>query len=282
MLRSTRAQCILPLLLSISLSQALHIISPDTCSIPYLVPLNFQRACDKSDEYFRQDITIATSTDAENVISFTTPPNDTSSANLRSQPNIWTHEPFCLESIEAQNGFCVYTDAKFARGRGISFVATPYSMSDVLTAAVFKKHEEKLVQVSAEGAEKYFRKPVSGEKRFEMIANATFHWGDHVHSFTPVLAIQDPIMTYMTPEDQTLMLRVAIDRLPKKSQELFMSQFAVDGLDPYIDKMDKNGFNAQFGKSRHFFSAALPESAVSIIENPLLPIRGLMSIDVQP
>jgi hypothetical protein len=264
MLRSIRASSILPLLLFTSLSQTLHIISPDTCSIPYLVPLNFQRACDKSDEYFRDDITIAPSIDAENFISFTTPPNNISSSVLRSQPNIWTHEPFCLESVEAQNGFCVYTDAKFARGRGISFVATPYSMTDVLAAAAFRKGGEKDVEVAAEGAKKYIRKPVAGEKRFEMIANATFNWGDHVHSFTPVLAIQDPIMTYMTKEDQTLMLRVAIDRLPKTSQELYMSQFARDGLDPYIDRMDKNGFNAQFGKSRHYFSAALPESAVGV------------------
>jgi hypothetical protein len=270
MLRSIGASSILSFPLFTILSQSLHIISPDTCSIPYLVPLNFQRICDKSDEYFRQDITIATSTEAGDHISFTLPPTNISSAHLRSQPNTWTHEPFCLESVEAQNGFCVYTDAKFARGRGISFVATPYSMSDVLDAAVFKTHGEKNIEVSADGAKKYIRKAVPGEKRFEMIANATFNWGDQVHSFSPLLAIQDPIMTYMTLEDQTLMLRVAIDRLPKKSQDLFMSQFSRDGLDPYIDRMDKNGFNAQFGKSRHYFSAALPESAVGIVRHDIL------------
>jgi hypothetical protein len=77
----------------------------------------------------------------------------------------------------------------------------------------------------------------------------------------------------MAKHDQSLMLRVAVERLPKKSQELFLSQFTEEGLDPYIDRMDKNGFNAQFGQSQHYFSAALPETAVGISTVCALGVR---------
>jgi hypothetical protein len=182
------------LVLFTSISQSLHIINPETCSIPYIVPLTFQRACDRSDEFYRDDINVATALDTDTLISFIVPPNNISSANLRSQPSIWTHEPFCLESFEAQNGFCVYTDAKFARGRGISFVATPYTIPDVLAAAVFKYHNESEVEALLEGENRYTRIPVTGGKRYEMIANATFQWGDLVQSLSPIVVIQDPLV----------------------------------------------------------------------------------------
>jgi hypothetical protein len=69
----------------------------------------------------------------------------------------------------------------------------------------------------------------------------------------------------MAKHDQSLMLRVAIERLPKKTRELFLSQFTEEGRDPYIDRMDKNAFNSQFGKSQHYFSASLPETAVGMV-----------------
>jgi hypothetical protein len=194
MLRSIRTHGTVLLFLFANLSQSLQIISGDTCSIPYIIPLSFQRACDRSDEYYRDDVHISTSPEGQFLITFELPPNNISSANLRTLPNIWTHEPFCLESVEAQNGFCVYTDAKFARGRGISFIATPDTIPDILAAAVFKNHKEKDLEVSMEGEKRYNRIPVPGLKRYEMIANATFHWGDEVQALSPILGIQDPLV----------------------------------------------------------------------------------------
>ncbi|KAF2430876.1 hypothetical protein EJ08DRAFT_633339 [Tothia fuscella] len=123
---------------------------------------------------------------------------------MKRTANFWTHEPFCLESVEAKNGFCVYTNAKFARGRGISFVATPNDIQYVLQAKIFRKGLQNEATTSSPGALKYYR---------------------------------------------------------KASQELFLSQFTQEGRDPYIDRMDKNAFNVQMGKSRQFFSGALPETA---------------------
>jgi hypothetical protein len=253
------------LLLFATSTYPLHIISPDTTSIPYLIPRYFQTACDQSDAYFSDEVVVATSADASTTISFATPPQNVTSAYIRRRPNLWTHEPFCLESVEAQNGICVYTNSRFARGRGISFVATPADIRLVQQAAIFQKGQYENAEISLEGEKKYVRKSVPGEKRYEVIANATIKRGEELHTLTPLLALQDPYVSYMTKEDQTLLMRIGIDRLAVKSKELFLSQFTQARKDPYIDRMDKNSFNTQFGWSNYFYTAALPETAVSIL-----------------
>lgn len=177
---------------------------------------------------------------------------------------LWIYASKLISLIHISNytiGLCVYTNSTFADSRGISFIATPSVIQDVLKAAAFtgKLRSPDTINVS----HKYIRKSVPGNKRFEMLAKVLMKRGESLHSYQPVLAVQDPLLSRMTKEDQTLLLRIAIERLPKASQELFLSQFAEDDKDPYIDRMDKNAFNSQFGRSREFFSAALPETAVS-------------------
>jgi len=75
------------------------------------------------------------------------------------------------------------------------------------------------------------------------------------------VALHDPIMTYMAVQDKALLLRVAVERLPIESQKLFMSQFTDSSKDPYIDRVDKNAFNSQIGKSSNQYMAILPENA---------------------
>lgn len=244
-------------------SQALHIVNDVTCSIPYIVPLQFQRHCDRSDEYYRKDIQVQAH-EGGPVLEFTVPPPNVTASYLRNTPNAWTHEPFCLESIEARNGFCVYTNTHFAKGRGISVIATPGAIEDLLHAEIFKTYAWN--DIIVKGSNKYVRLSVPGEKRYEVTAVEPYAMGELIHEYTPVIAIQDPLMTFMTKDDQTLLLRIAVERLPVKSRDLYLSMYAAAGKDPFIDRMDKNGFNAQFGRSVHMFSAALPESAVSLEE----------------
>jgi hypothetical protein len=123
----------LPISLLLSFSAralAINIIDFDTCSIPYIVPRNFQRFCDRSDEYF-PDLSVNDLTEGQDTARISLPAN-VSSAVIRNRPNLWTHEPFCVESPEANNGFCVYTNTHFANGRGISIVATPKEVCKVM------------------------------------------------------------------------------------------------------------------------------------------------------
>lgn len=249
-------------LIFVNLVFALHIINPETCSIPYLVPLAFQRFCDLSDGFYQPDIRVAT--ESGDDVSFVIPPRFAASAFHRRRPNLWTHEPFCLESLQAKNTFCVYTNAKFARGRGISLISTPEQILDVGSTPIFKDEEHMKSPNVAPGAKKYTRIAVPGEKRFVIQAKAAFKRGENIHSFTPILAIQHDANDLLGDVHLTLLLRVGIHRLPIPSQTLFLKQYHGGIEDEFIERLDKNSFTSYIGKQSKYFLQALPENAVSI------------------
>jgi hypothetical protein len=249
---------------------SLHIVTLETCSIPYLIPRAFQRSCDLSDAYYEPTVRVATESGEE--LSFIVPPDFVASSFYRQWPNLWTHEPFCLESLEAKNGFCVYTNAHFAHGRGISIISTPEQILDVGDTAIFKHREHMESHNSAPGAKKYTRSAVLGEKQFVVTANATFKRGENIHTFTPILALQHDANDLLHDMDLTLLLRVGVDRLPTASQKLFLDQYKGDDGDPFIERIDKNSFTSYIGKTEHYFLQALPENAVRLAtpsHNPL-------------
>jgi hypothetical protein len=241
---------------------SLHIINPETCSIPNLIPRAFQRSCDLSDAYYEPTVRVAT--DSGTDISFVIPPDFITASSCRRTPNLWTHEPFCLESLEAKNGFCVYTNANFANGRGISIISTPEQILDVGETPIFKNGEHIKSENIAHGAKKYLRSAVSGEKRFVVTANATFERGEIIHTFTPILAFHHAANDLLHELDFTLLLRVGVNRLPLESQRLFLSQYKGKDGDEYIDRVDKNSFTSYLGKSQHYFLQTLPENAVRL------------------
>lgn len=249
---------------------SLHIINPETCSIPYLVPLAFQRFCDLSDGFFEPTIRIATLSGGH--ISFVIPPRFAASAFHRRRPNLWTHEPFCLESLKAKNTFCVYTNAKFARGRGISVISTPEQILDVGNTPIFKDGKHMQSPIGAPGAKKYSRNAVPGEKQYVITANAAFKRGENIHNFTPILAIQHDANDLLLENDLTLLLRVGVYRLPIKSQTLFLNQYHSGIGDDFIERMDKNSFTSYIGDTNKYFLQALPENAVGL---PSVPVQAL-------
>jgi hypothetical protein len=242
---------------------SLHIINPQTCSIPYLIPRKFQRHCDYSDAYFEPEVQVA-GIDGS-LLNFTPPPGFATSISFRRTPNIWTHEPFCLHSFEANNGFCVYTNSNFANGRGISVISTPLQILDVVDTPIFTDQQHLKSRNIAQGVKKYIRAAVPGSKEFVVTANATFERGEMIHTFTPILVLQHVAREKLHELDLTLLLRIGVDRLPPRSQDLFLSQtYARNGEDdPYIDRITKNSFTTHIGKTEHYFLSALPENAVS-------------------
>src|ERR1700712_919941 len=116
---------------------SINIVDFSTCNIPYIIPLGFQQACDRSDEYLTDDLQI--SDHNGNYGTTLNAPMNVTASSIRSRPNVWTHEPFCMESREANNGFCVYTNDRFANGRGISIVATPKEIMNIVSTSILKE-----------------------------------------------------------------------------------------------------------------------------------------------
>jgi hypothetical protein len=245
---------LLPTVLSI------NIVDFSTCNIPYIIPLGFQQACDRSDEYLSEDLPV---TDLNgNYETILNAPMNITASSIRSRPNIWTHEPFCIESREANNGFCVYTNDRFANGRGISIVATPKEIMNIVSTSILKEPSTAEFENQEVGAQKYKYEQVPG-KGLGVIANATFARGAKLQSYTPILAFQDDMMQFMSSKDRELVLSIAVSRLPQASQDIFYSLMGHAGEDPILDRINTNAFTANMGSYIHgdYFWALLPETS---------------------
>ncbi|TID19761.1 SET domain-containing protein 5 [Venturia nashicola] len=248
------------LLSLLPLALAVNIVDFSTCNIPYIIPLDFQQACDRSDEYLSEDLPI-THLDGNHETILTAPTNITASF-IRSRPNIWTHEPFCIESREANNGFCVYTNDRFANGRGISIVATPKEIMNIVSTSILKEPFTAEFENQEIGAKKYKYEQIPG-KGLGVIANATFARGAKLQSYTPILAFQDDMMQFMSREDQDLMQSIAVSRLPMASQNIFYSLMGHAGENPILDRINTNAFTVNMGsfQTADFFWGVLPETS---------------------
>ncbi|KAE9962215.1 hypothetical protein BLS_000662 [Venturia inaequalis] len=251
-----------PLLLFslLPLALAINIVDFSTCNIPYIIPLDFQQTCDRSDEYLSEHLPIIDLNG--NYDTMLNAPTNITASFIRSRPNIWTHEPFCIESREANNGFCVYTNDRFANGRGISIVATPKEIMNIISTSILKDLSTTQFENQEAGARRYKYEQVTG-KGLGVIANATFARGAKLQSYTPILAFQDDMMQFMSRQDRDLMQSIAVSRLPKASQDIFYSLMGHAGENPILDRIKTNAFTVNMGsfQTADFFWGVLPETS---------------------
>jgi hypothetical protein len=245
--------------LAISTANALSVIDFDTCSLPYIIPISLQTSCDRSDEWLAS--TRDATEDGEIVFSIT-PPDNVTASSISTKPTIWTHEPFCIESEEARAGYCVYTSTLFGNGRGISIVATPKEMSALVEGvSTFKLPNDAESFKSLEGAlHKQYQQQVPG-KGVGVFANATLQRGDYLAGYLPILMLQDDMMQYAKIADQDLLVKIAVERLPKKTQALFNALHGQFPGHPYVSKIQTNAFQAYAGGAKDHFWGVLPESS---------------------
>jgi hypothetical protein len=235
---------------------AIGIIDYETCNFPYIVPRVFQTHCDPADKHV-DEYMLPTKVGP----TFKgTHPQWISSMLIRSTPNVWTMEPWCVESTEANSGICVYTSEKFMKGRGISFVTSPQEIHLVTLASAFKAQDDIPSYVNPEKEDRMELLPVPG-KGLGMRSRHMFRRGDAAQSYTPVLVVQDFLMQYAADKDQYNVLKIGVDRLPKKARDIFNGLLGHWGGDPYYDKVNTNAFTSYVGQSNQYYWAVYPETS---------------------
>ncbi|KAH8811514.1 hypothetical protein F5884DRAFT_278761 [Xylogone sp. PMI_703] len=168
----------------------------------------------------------------------------------------WTYEPKCVEDEESFETFCVYTNASFANGRGISFFTTPAIARKVLELPAFTQrglHDNVNVFDNPPWEVKF----VSGRGN-GLFATRTLHRGDLIISTTPVgIYMSDAFFPDFPLEYQHL--HVSFDQLPKATQDIFMDSAANYEGDPLMERINTNAFSGDFEGSPHFLM--YPETA---------------------
>lgn len=180
----------------------------------------------------------------------------------------WTSNPKCMPSQNATEAYCVYTNDKFASGRGISFFTAPAIAEKISTLAAFTKRNiyPKVNQFDDPPWEVRVM-PGHGKGLF---ATRTLSRGDEIVSSTPVGGFQsDALMVDF--ELDYIYLHTAFIHLPKLTQDLFMSTMAGSEGDPIMERINTNAFSGEFEGVPHFLM--YPETAVSTDEIERMHIR---------
>jgi hypothetical protein len=235
---------------------AIGIIDFETCNFPYMIPRAFQTRCEPADEYVDDYmLPVKVGVGFKGIH-----PQWVTSMLIRTVPNIWSVEPWCLESEESNSGMCVYTSTRFAGGRGVSFIASPKEVPLIVQAEAFKNQTETEKDANPDHDDRMELLPVPG-KGLGMRARHLFRRGDKAQAYTPIMVVQDYLMQHSKSTDQHLALRIATERLPPKTQELFMGLMGHWGGDPYYDRVNTNAFTSFAGQSFQYYWSVYPETS---------------------
>jgi hypothetical protein len=131
----------------------------------------------------------------------------------------------------------------------------------LVQAAGFKEPNESDFFRNPEGnADKQHPQLIPGKGR-GVIANATLNRGDRLQAYTPILLFQDDMMQFMKPGDQQLLIKLAVDRLPRETQAIFNALHNHFPGNPYLSRIQTNAFKAYAGSAKDHFWAMIPEAA---------------------
>ena len=172
----------------------------------------------------------------------------------------WSYRPVCTQALDALGNepLCVYTNASFSDGRGISIFTTPQVAAEFAALLPFQDPTvlaRKNINTMTRG---WYSQALPG-KGIGAIAKKDFRRGDLVMAHTPLLLAHGE--NILTTPDRERFLRIAIDQLPQPSQALFLDLAKIYNEPSIIvqDVVKANAFEIQLGNRMHL--AVFPETA---------------------
>jgi hypothetical protein len=173
----------------------------------------------------------------------------------------WTHNPTCVQAV-LPNGvgsgqhqdFCVYTNAVFASGRGISIITTP-EIAASLTAESFAPYEEEL-----DGLVLYEERETDG-RGIGLFAKQDIEAGTTLILKHPVLIVAREALSTPSKTRRQLLLRKAVEQLPARTRAMFLDLAKSMGGPEINDIIQTNSMGIDFEDgSRHL--GVIPEASV--------------------
>jgi hypothetical protein len=138
----------------------------------------------------------------------------------------WTHIPLCVDAVlpspegDSHQGihrdFCVYTNAAFNNGRGLSLVTTPETAAE-LTFDVFSPYFDDTPNFDPPWEVKEAKGKGQG-----VFATRSIAAGDTLILKSPMLFVNKEVLVTPNRARRNLLLRTAVEQLPEKSRNLIM------------------------------------------------------------
>ncbi|TVY31706.1 SET domain-containing protein [Lachnellula subtilissima] len=174
------------------------------------------------------------------------------------KPTPWSREPQCLTEKRTNESYCVYTNERFANGRGISFFTTPSIAEKVIHLPAFTdpKLHNHVNKFDDDPPWEMRNVPGRGNGLF---ATRTLHRGDLILANTPMGVYQSDAF-FPDYELGYKNLRKTFDQLPKSSQEIFLRMATHSPGDAVMERINTNAFAGDFEGAPHFL--LYPETAL--------------------
>ena len=169
----------------------------------------------------------------------------------------WTHKRQCLEDEENYQEYCVYTNANFANGRGISF----------FTSREIAKRVESLPAFLQQGIHdnaNQFDDPSWEIRNIPgrgngLFATRTLYRGDEIIVATPVGVYHSQAFSADRLTGYQY-LRKTFDQIPNATREVILRTAVNEPGDPVMERINTNAFLGDFEGAPHFL--LYPETAV--------------------
>ncbi|PVH78785.1 hypothetical protein DL98DRAFT_655830 [Cadophora sp. DSE1049] len=165
----------------------------------------------------------------------------------------WTHPPECARSNDSE--ICVFTNNNFSNGRGISIIAKSKDVADIDWIKLFTKVADTDDSNRSEG----FHEALIPGKGVGLVADRNIAKGEALMSWTPLLVEHDTVYS-LDPKVRGDLQDVAVERMSKEQQKMFLSQHRQWGGHRVSDIMMTNSFGFRaFGGLPGGSSANFPE-----------------------
>jgi hypothetical protein len=169
----------------------------------------------------------------------------------------WSHWPECFSNENTTEPYCVFSDQKFASGRGIFIVTTSVMAYEMLNKPAFRDPKA-LQRINNHDNPPFVEHefPIKGRG---LVANKTLHRGDQIFASTPLL-ITNPDTYLLAQEERLKLLHRGLETLPEATKPLFWGLLDHFKGDPVDDRINTNAFEIEI--NGHIQHAVLPEIAM--------------------
>ncbi|KAF2279762.1 SET domain-containing protein [Westerdykella ornata] len=192
----------------------------------------------------------------------------------------WTTPPQCFTNANLTSPICVFTDATFASGRGISIITTAERAYALLNKPAFT-HPDLLSSVNinqnqnhTHSAPPYELRNIPGRGR-GLIATRTLHRGDPIFASTPILLL-DAAAYDLAPNETSFLTNLAIANLPTASRVQFWKLLGHSASSSSSSSSDPNPIESRITTN------AFQVSINDVEHYALLPTTSMLNHDCRP
>jgi hypothetical protein len=175
----------------------------------------------------------------------------------------WTHKPACTDYLDGVGSkLCVYTNATFSNGRGISIFTTPQIAETFASLPPFQDStalSSNNINPAASTKKQPWYTSLMPGKGTGMFASRPLQRGDRITAYTPYLLMH--MENILSTEQREQFLRLAVDQLPAASKDAYLKLAKIYNEPSVVvqDVVKANAFEIQVGGVMHL--AVFPESS---------------------